>query len=345
MHMRKMGNRVLMTDIARRLGVHQTTVSRALSDHPRIGRELRGQIKRVAAEMGYAPDPHLRALAKYRARSKAPEFRGLLGWLTNFETRDGWRVHEKLSYFKGARERAKELGYDLEVFWLREPRLRVERLGRILTARGIRGVLLPPQPVAGTKIALPLEGLAAVSFGHSLVEPDVHVVHHHHYRSMQRLLAELEGLGYRRPGLALAEHFNRSVGGMWSAAYADDCQSKGRKPRSLMVGEWRPEPLMQWMAKAKPDVVVSEDARVLEWLRQGGVRIPEQCGFALTARHPGHPDCAGIDENSEVVGAAAVDLLTSLVERGETGLPKHPINLLVEGTWSPKGETVRRTIA
>ena len=291
--------------------------------------------------MGYAPDPYLRGLAKYRTRAEASKFRGLFGWLTNFETRDGWRVHEKLEYFKGARNRARELGYDLEVFWLREPDLRMERLGRILTARGIRGVLLPPQPSAGTEIDLPLEGLAAVSFGHSLVAPDLHVVHHHHYRSMQRLMTELESLGHRRPGLAVSKQFNRGVDGMWGAAYWDACQMKGWKPRLLTVEEWTPGPLMEWMKNTSPDVVISEEARVLEWLREGGVRIPATCSFAMTARHPGHPECAGIDENSEVVGATAVDLLAALVERGETGVPKNPMNVLVEGTWSLRGETIR----
>lgn len=338
-----MEKRVLIEDVARRAGVHASTVSRALRGDPRIRPEVRERVRVLAGEMGYAPDPHLRALAKYRARGKAAGYRGLLGWLTNFETREGWRQYEKGEYFRGAARRARELGYDLEEFWLREPGLGGERLRRILLARGIRGVLLPPQPAAGTRVDLPLEGLAAVSFGHTLERPRLHVVHHHHYRSMRLLLGELLALGYRRPGLALMEQVNRSVEGAWAAAYWDFCdEHRLRAPAALVRGAWGREEFAGWALRTRPDAVVSDYGRTLGWLREAGLRVPEDCGFALTARHPGHPRCAGIDENSEVVGAAAVDQLTSLVERGETGEPAHPINVLIEGTWKTPGETVRR---
>lgn len=338
-----MEKRVLIEDVARRAGVHASTVSRALRDDPRIRPAVRDRLRGLANEMGYAPDPHLRALAKYRAGGKAAGYRGLLGWVTNFETRDGWRIYEKAEYFRGAERRARELGYDLEEFWLREPGVSGERLRRILAARGIRGILLPPQPAAGTRLDLPLDGLAAVSFGHTLEHPRVHVVHHHHYRSMRLLLGELLELGYRRPGLALMEKINRSVEGAWAAAYWDFCdEHRLRVPTALVRGEWARDEFAAWVEKARPDVVVSDFGPTLGWLRGAGLRVPEDCGFALAARHPGHPRCAGIDENSEAVGAAAVEQLTSLVERGETGAPAHPISVLIEGTWKPLGRTVRR---
>lgn len=337
-----MERRVLIADVARKAGVHASTVSRALREDPRIRPEVRERLRALAAKLGYAPDPHLRALAKYRAGGKTAEYRGLLGWLTNYETRDGWRHHEKLDYLRGATRRARELGYELEEFWLREPELSGERLRRILLARGIRGVLLPPQPAAGTRLDLPLEGLAAVSFGHTLESPRLHVVHHHHYRSMRLLLGELLALGYRRPGLALMEWVHRSVEGAWAAAYWDFCdEHRLRAPAALVRGEWGRKELAEWSARARPDVVISDNGEVLGWLRQAGLRVPEDCGFALTARHPGHPACAGIDENSEEVGAVAVDQLTSLVERGESGEPAHPINVLIDGTWRPIGNTAR----
>ncbi len=332
--------RVRISDIARRAGVHASTVSRALREDSRIRPEVRAKLRALADKLGYSPDPHLRALAKYRTRGAAPDYRGVLGWLTNYSTREGWRHFEKIGYFAGARRRAKELGYDIEVFWLREPGMSGERMRRVLLARGIRGVLLPPQPDAGTRIDLPLAGLAAVSFGHTLQTPRLHVVHHHHYRSMRLLLEELRALGYRRPGLLIGTWVNKAVEGAWAAAYRESAGPGGAC--ECWMERWEPAEVVAWWKRERPDVVVTENGDALEWLRAGGLRVPEDCGFALTARHEGHPPCAGIDENSEVVGAVAVDQLTSLVERGETGEPPHPINVLVEGTWRVLGNTVRR---
>lgn len=49
--------RFTIKDIARRLGVNPSTVSRALKDHPDIGPALREEIKKTAVEMNYKPNP------------------------------------------------------------------------------------------------------------------------------------------------------------------------------------------------------------------------------------------------------------------------------------------------
>ncbi len=291
--------------------------------------------------MGYRPDPHMRALAKYRAQGRPLDFRGLLAWVTNEPRRDGWRHYEKAAYFDGACRRAGELGYNIEHFWAREPGTSAVRLREILRARGVRGVLLPPPPPDVGRVELSWEGLAVVSFGCSRVEPRLHSIHNHHYRSMELLLSELKALGYRRPGLALTRSINQSVDGAWSAAYFNQhFESGGWMPDPLIGDDWTALDLQVWRAARRVDVVITDRSEALDWLRDHWVDVPGECGFVLTGRHPGHPLCAGIDENSTVIGAAAVDLLASLVERAEFGVPTNPQNVLIEGFWSPLGDTV-----
>ena len=56
-----MGNRsVTSYDVARRAGVSQSTVSRALRDDPRVVEKTRLRIRALAKEMGYVP--HVTAL-------------------------------------------------------------------------------------------------------------------------------------------------------------------------------------------------------------------------------------------------------------------------------------------
>ena len=66
-----------------------------------------------------------------------------LAYVTNWNTRMGWReVTAHPDFFDGAAARAKELGYNLEHFWMREPALTHGRLSRILHTRGINGVII-----------------------------------------------------------------------------------------------------------------------------------------------------------------------------------------------------------
>jgi len=53
---------VSIKDIAQTAGVSPSTVSRALSDHPRISAETKERIRRLAEEMGYTPSLLARSL-------------------------------------------------------------------------------------------------------------------------------------------------------------------------------------------------------------------------------------------------------------------------------------------
>ena len=57
----------------------------------------------------------------------------------------------------------------------------------------------------------------------------------------------------------------------------------------------------------------------------------------------GYPGMSGIDQNSPLVGAAAVDMLVAAIQRGQRGFPKHPLRTEIEGTWTPgKTTSLRR---
>jgi len=53
---------VSIKDIAKAAGVSPSTVSRALSDHPRISDETKGHVRRLARQMGYTPSLLARSL-------------------------------------------------------------------------------------------------------------------------------------------------------------------------------------------------------------------------------------------------------------------------------------------
>jgi hypothetical protein len=76
--------RITLNDIAVKVGITKASVSMALRDSTRISLKRRQEIQRVAAEMGYAPDPFLSSLAKYRAAKNTPKSQALIGWVNHY---------------------------------------------------------------------------------------------------------------------------------------------------------------------------------------------------------------------------------------------------------------------
>jgi LacI family transcriptional regulator len=135
--------RVTLLDIAKEAGVHVTTVSLALRNNPRLPEATRARIKALADKLGYAPDPLLKALVAYRGRIMTRRNPPTLAYVTNWNSRLGWKkVTAHPDFYAGALAKAEELGYHLEHFWMREPGLTHGRLSRILYSRGINGLII-----------------------------------------------------------------------------------------------------------------------------------------------------------------------------------------------------------
>ncbi|MDG2167534.1 MAG: LacI family DNA-binding transcriptional regulator, partial [Opitutales bacterium] len=63
-----MEKRVRLKDVAKEAGLSVSAVSMALKDDSTIAAKTVERVKRVARDMGYAPDPALSALSAYRTR-------------------------------------------------------------------------------------------------------------------------------------------------------------------------------------------------------------------------------------------------------------------------------------
>ncbi|MDR1282087.1 MAG: LacI family DNA-binding transcriptional regulator [Opitutaceae bacterium] len=327
-----MNSRVTIRHIADDVGMHFTTVALALRNSSKIRQATREKIQASAARLGYRPDPALTALNAYRKTVRPPHYQATLAWLNNWPCRNDLLANDTFrEYFEGASARAQELGYRLETFWLHEKELPLPKLGRVLGNRGIRGLLLAPQPHSGLTIDFDFAGFSVVSFGYSLCSPALHVVTSHNFRNMWLMLSHLEALGYRRPGLRIDKGWDKKVGfAYWGCAraYQDEC---GRSLKIIRMEA--SDHLLADIKKFRPDVIVSHTA-IYEKLKGLGVKIPETVAFAnLDTRRGG--DVAGICQSSLLIGRKAVDILVGMLHSGETGVPEMPLHLLVDSTWQP----------
>jgi LacI family transcriptional regulator len=90
--------------------------------------------------------------------------------------------------------------------------------------------------------------------------------------------------------------------------------------------------LAAWLKKNKPDAVLTDVSELREMLRTINYRVPKDIGLATLSVLDGNVD-AGIDQNSEEIGKVAVQLLISLINHNECGIPKICREVLVEGAW------------
>lgn len=72
---------ITIKDIARSVGVHHATVSRAVRNDPRIVSATTSRIKAAAIELGFQPDTHMHALSAFRAGLRAQNFRDTHGFI------------------------------------------------------------------------------------------------------------------------------------------------------------------------------------------------------------------------------------------------------------------------
>jgi len=175
--------RVMMADIAAKLGVSRVAVSMALRDHHRISSERRREIKRVAREMGFVPDPFLSALAAHRQQRVTAKEHGVLAWINHWKDEKRLRQFQEFDlYYRGASEAAVKFGYRMdEVRWGLD--CSAKRLEKLLLARGIEGILLPPHRELLAWEDFDWSKFSVVRFGLSVPRPDSNVVTSDMYRA------------------------------------------------------------------------------------------------------------------------------------------------------------------
>lgn len=338
--------RVTLRHIAKKAGVHFTTVSRALRNHPALPEKTRLELQALANEMGYAPDPMMSALNAYRVARQRVIYHGTIAWLYGYPLKEDLftrTVHFRL--FQGARKRAEDLGYKLENFWLGghiEPDMR--SLEKVLAARNIHSLLVAPQFDSRSHLNLQWNRYSSISVSHSLGSPQLHMVTHDQCASLITIMRKLSALGYQRIGLLLDRRLIQITGHRWLSGYLVEREKAPPSNRLEFLDFENDEPdrtLLEWYANNRPDAIVTErglwDSRLHALFRRD---YPKKLGVAWVSTD-GDSKFAGIVESSEGVGACAVDQLVRMEQSDERGIPSHPQRIFIEGDWF-EGPSVRQ---
>lgn len=333
-----------MQTVASHAGVSRMAVSLALRNHPSLPLATRQRLRSLARKLGYRPNPMISALMGNLRRRRSGTYRPVLALLLSHSFAVWMRHPGMRRCHEAARRRAEELGYRLEPFWLHEPGMSMGSMNRILRTRQISGVLVAPLLPGTDRIDLDWAGLTSVVLGASLPGFPVHRVVNNHLHTIRLALEQVARRGYRRIGLALPAEVHDRVRKTWLAGYLA-FHYPARRPCGstvLIAADWSEPVFTRWARSARPDAILTSDARALDWLGGLSGRGSHGIGVAhLDLTEPGR-ELAGVDQRWDLIGQTAVEVVTAHLQRNERGLPASPLATLIEGVWV-EGRSLRRT--
>lgn len=333
-----MERRVSLKDVANVAGVHPTTVSMALRNHPRIPEATRSRLKKLAEEMGYTRDPALVALVEYRNslyRSKSPP---VIAFLTKWSPMDGWKTDRpKNLFWEGAKDRAHRLGYKLEHFSLGEAGMTAARMSKILLTRNIKGVILANFQHHTKSIELPWEHLCAVRIDYEPLEPELSSITNNQLGATRLAMRKVRDLGYKRIGLCTPVPWEQLLDNIWAIGYLWEQQKHDPKDRipelRYNLDDTMVETFRKWLDRYKPDALLGHSDDIMVVAEALGLSVPGDLAVAGLNCKDTDEETAGVRQNHEAVGRLAVDIVAGFMSQHKYGLPATPTRSYVDGYW------------
>ena len=329
-----MKDRITMADLAAKLGLAESTVSRALRDDPRISAATRARVLQAANEANYRPNAMVSALMSVRRRHGSAKEVDTVALITDYQGEGGWRSKDVCRWeYEGICQRADQLGYRVEEFPLANFDHDGARLERALHTRGIRGVLLGFSRGRRTGTPLSTDGFSVAGLSAYFNELLVDRANFHGLYNVRLALDQMKQLGHQRIGLAVPEFNNRISGYQWSSGALDwqrhQSSDKQCAPFIPRVDDAKTE-FAHWLDQEQPDALLVYKLPMQAWLRSLEREIPMAFLYRTDSEMRKAP---GIDGNLALVGAAAFDLVVEALHTNRISLPLHPKEVLIKGTW------------
>lgn len=331
--------------LAEMAGVSTATVSLALRNHPRISLKVRERIQQIATKAGYQANPIVANLFAQLRQSKAVTFKSTLGLLYLGKNPEYLKtVPTYREWLTGCTERASSLGYGLDSFSLNKSEISPQRILRILNARGITGLMLIG-PFENNTIQAELDPVwqrsAAIVLGVRPIHPALTFVSNDQFATIENAMDELFLLGYKRPGLCIHPHVDNAVEKRFSGGFYVSQSTLPPKSRIPIFAyeSGAGEQFKLWINQHRPDAILTLHCEIEAWIKSMGLRIPRDIGLVHLDKSSGI-EWAGMQQNNEYLGRAAVDMVIGQLHRSEYGIPPFQKSVFITSTWSP-GPTLR----
>ena len=184
--------KVTIKDVAKKVNLSITTVSRALHDYDDVNPDTKKRILEAAKEMGYTPNTLAQRLQKQRADTI-----GLI--LPTFNPRFADPFFSEV--LAGIGNKAAELGFDLLVSTRAPGEQEIETYKNLIEGARVDGFILIRTREFDPRIAYLIEqGFCFAAFGRSQTSADYAYVDEDGYFGMQLIAEHIAALGHTRIG-------------------------------------------------------------------------------------------------------------------------------------------------
>lgn len=329
-------------DIAKRAGVSQATVSRALRNSPLVNPETREKVQRIAREMNYRVDRSAAGLRSQRSNTIAllffedptsddsqinPFFLTLLGHITRYATRQSYDV---LVSFQ-------QLSDD----WLNEYVVSNRADGVILLGYGDYG------RIADKLQRLHEEGLPFTIWGATVPELEGHAVGCDNRDGGELATRHLLGLGRRRIAYVGSASDAAPEFKLRYRGYCNALEQAGITPEPELLMQTDNLELSAYDATQRLlDSGVEFDAifaasdliafGVIKCLRKNRITIPDQVSLVgfddLPAATYFSPALTTVRQDTRVAAEALMTNLLKMIQGETVTSPRIPISLVVRGS-------------
>lgn len=193
-----------------------------------------------------------------------------------------------------------------------------------------------PSPPFEKKLDFPFDKFCVVTTSYTAEDMGHHLITNNRHQIIRLALNKVKEYGYQRVGLVIDRELDRRSN---HDVVAHFMFYQSRQPLEdrveILYGEnFDSKQLARWYREHKPEVVLSMNNTVLDWLQDSEIEVPNQVGFVSLSNSPSYTKgYTGVDERSDLVGAAAIDVLTAHLIRNEIGKPEHRKLILLEGSW------------
>jgi len=339
--------RVTMKDVAKSIGVHQTTVSLALRNHSSLPRKTRDFIQQKSRELGYVPDPMLSSLIAYRQitqESKAPP---TIGYIMDLrDERDLETIQARMLFLRSARLRAKELGYKLEVFYYGSGNYNSKSLDRILKTRQIKGLIVAAF-THKTDLLLSWDCYSVIKIEMLPFNLRFDVVESNQMQATRLAMEKMKDKGSRRVGMVVGKHDEVHTRNLFSAGYLVGQSLFAKKdciPPMVIEGrhlEDEIDDIIEWLSAYDVETLITNWNELIPFMPRINKTLGRKVVFVSLDVDHFDPDAMGVMQNHEVVGRIAVDRLTGLMRNNECGMIECPTIHLVDSRWREPLQEIR----
>jgi DNA-binding LacI/PurR family transcriptional regulator len=233
---------------------------------------------------------------------------------------------------------AKPYGYDVDTINLRDFESDA-KASLALYTRGYRGLLVGRILRKGRPLELDWSRFTAVACDQGFIRPPLHMVLLDRRLAAERATRTAIERGYKRPGYVHLVHSEREsidparLGG-YLAARSVLPQVDHLPVHVGLYHDRVGSSMVDWLRATRPDVIIGFNDLVVWWMRQAGVRLPDDIAFVSIDHDPKTgADITGIVGSNTPVYNAAVELLIGQIHINAYGLPNPVQTLLVEPEW------------